>query len=168
MSTDFTVTGATPQDLTLKLIESGLYLLGEGRPILAPGVIYSHISDTETSSVGFVSLDDSVSNIDEIKSKLGTAINMVGSPIRVICGEAVAAAVPTLNNVQIRLALEEMGMLDTVKEAVSASNEKTKIWWEESLIFKRDNQMVLDLAAALKVPDEVLDRLWELGATIDV
>lgn len=71
---------------------------------------------------------------------------------------------PTVNDLQIRLALTEAGLRDAVEAAVKAGDQNTRDWYERAIHFKRHDPMVLALADALKVTDTQLDELWALAA----
>lgn len=74
-------------------------------------------------------------------------------------------AVPTVDDLQIRLALTEMGLREAVEMAISGVDQETRDWYERAKKFKRTDAMVAALALALNVSDEQLDALWALAAT---
>ena len=78
----------------------------------------------------------------------------------------VPAAPPVLTPRQIRMTLSRAGLRDEVETAVAAGNQDIKDWWEFSTAFERNHPEVLDMQAALSVPDSTLDALWALGASL--
>ena len=73
---------------------------------------------------------------------------------------------PTVDDLQIRLALNALDLRDAVEPAVAGSDQSTKDWWDRANNFKRLNPMVIALGAALGKTDEELDGLWALAATL--
>ena len=73
---------------------------------------------------------------------------------------------PTVDDLQIRLALNAAGLREAVELAVAGSDQSTKDWWDRANNFKRLNPMVIALGAALGKTDEELDGLWALAATL--
>jgi hypothetical protein len=67
---------------------------------------------------------------------------------------------------QIRQALTRAGLRAAVEAAVSAGDQDLKDWWEFSTSFERLNPQVVAMGEALGQPDEQLDALWALGATL--
>lgn len=72
---------------------------------------------------------------------------------------------PTVDDLQIRLALNEFGLRDAVEAAVAQSDQSVKDWWAKARNFKRHNVMVIAVGAALGKTDAELDSLWALAAT---
>lgn len=87
--------------------------------------------------------------------------------IPVLVAAPTSEAIPTniVNNVQIRLALSQTGLRDAVENAVSASSQSVKDWYNHSLRFSRTDPMVLAVAQALGVTSAQLDSLWALAKT---
>jgi hypothetical protein len=73
---------------------------------------------------------------------------------------------PSVDDLQIRLALNASGLREAVELAVLGSDQSTKDWWDRASNFKRRNPMVIALGAALGKTDEELDGLWALAATL--
>lgn len=73
---------------------------------------------------------------------------------------------PSVDDLQIRLALNASGLREAVELAVLGSDQSTKDWWDRASNFKRLNPMVVALGAALGKTDEELDGLWALAATL--
>lgn len=71
---------------------------------------------------------------------------------------------PPISARQIRLALNQTGLRDTVEAAVAAGSRDLKDWWEYSTEVHRDNPLVIGMIAALGLPPEQADALWVLGA----
>ena len=73
---------------------------------------------------------------------------------------------PTVDDLQIRLALNALDLREAVELAVAGSDQSTKDWWDRANNFKRLNPMVIALGAALGKTDAELDGLWALAATL--
>ena len=73
---------------------------------------------------------------------------------------------PSVDDLQIRLALNASGLREAVELAVLGSDQSTKDWWDRASNFKRLNPMVVALGAALGKTDEEMDGLWALAATL--
>jgi hypothetical protein len=72
----------------------------------------------------------------------------------------------SISPAQMRIALIDSNLFDSVISAVASGDQKLKIWWEFSTAFDRDNEQVLAMAATLGVTDRELDDLWTLGALL--
>lgn len=73
---------------------------------------------------------------------------------------------PSVDDLQIRLALNASGLREAVELAVLGSDQSTKDWWDRASNFKRLNPMVVALGAALGKTDEELDGLWALAGAL--
>ena len=71
-----------------------------------------------------------------------------------------------LSSAQVRLVLEQFGLLDTVEAAVMAGNKTLKIEWRHRLFFDRDNALLLTMAAALGMNGAQLDNMFDIGITL--
>ena len=80
------------------------------------------------------------------------------------------AVVTTVSMRQARLALLGAGLLDPVETAIAAmagtEGKAAQIEWEYATEVKRDSPLVSGLAQALQLDDEILDRLFAVGATL--
>jgi len=64
-------------------------------------------------------------------------------------------------------ALHRVGLLDTIKAAVSASGDaELQIAYDESQEFQRDNQFLVSMTAALGKSDAEVDAIFELAASL--
>lgn len=62
---------------------------------------------------------------------------------------------------QIRMQLTKEGLRQQVEDTVANSNDYAlKDWWEYSLDYKRDNPILIDMAAQLGLTDEQLDEMF--------
>ncbi len=61
---------------------------------------------------------------------------------------------------QIRLQLTAMGLRQQVEDWVATQPLATKDWWEFSLSYERNNQMLIDAAAHFGLTSEQLDQLF--------
>lgn len=66
---------------------------------------------------------------------------------------------------QMRRALNQIGLRATVEAAVAAGDQDTKDGWEFASEFRRDNALLLGMAAALNLTEQDLDDLFTLAAT---
>lgn len=66
---------------------------------------------------------------------------------------------------QGKRALEEIGLLAGVEQAIAAMPKTVQIDWAEALTFDRDSEAVALLAAAIPLSDKQLDDLFTLAAT---
>lgn len=66
---------------------------------------------------------------------------------------------------QARLALLQVGLYDTVNQAVKL-NPAHEIYWEYALEVRRDDALLIELSTALAITSEQLDGLFELGSTL--
>ena len=90
-----------------------------------------------------------------------------GPVMRVFTGNDLPVdPVPEVDDLQIRLALNQMGLRDAVESYVAAADQNVKDWWAKARRFVITNPMVLDAAAALGVPYEQLVALFRLAATL--
>ena len=168
MPTTVIVSAATPQLLTLKLIEAGALVLQESGTTPAPGVVWSYMGQFDVGATGMLHLDDTVTNPDQVLGNLQGHLNLTGAPIRVVMGGDLPAVPDSVDNVQIRLAMQELPygqgtLLDAVESAVAASDRVTQIWWHEALRFVITDPRVVAMAAALSVTQEQLTGLWALA-----
>lgn len=76
-----------------------------------------------------------------------------------------AAKPKVLTPKQARLALLGAGLYDTVNQAVKA-NPAHEIYWEYALEVKRDDALLLELAAAMGLNSEQLDALFLAGSVL--
>ena len=79
----------------------------------------------------------------------------MGSVIKVLTGADIPVeAVATCDELQIRLALNILGLRPAVEAYVSSADQFVKDWWEKATVFKIDNPMLLSAASVLnKVND---------------
>lgn len=61
---------------------------------------------------------------------------------------------------QIRLQLTAMGLRQQVEDLVATQPLATKDWWEFSLSYERNNQMLVDTATRFGLTSEQLDQLF--------
>lgn len=67
----------------------------------------------------------------------------------------------------IRMALEELNILDSIEAALEAPEMKLKkIAWEFALEYHRDNSMVNEFAAAFGLSSSQLDDLFDRAAVL--
>ncbi len=65
---------------------------------------------------------------------------------------------------QIRLALNDAGLRETVEQAVAASDQAIKDWWEYALDIERNNSLIKAMAAQLGITEQQLDALFVAAA----
>ena len=71
----------------------------------------------------------------------------------------------SISPAQARMALNQLGLLTSVIQAVELSTEAVKIYWDYATEFRRDNQMLNDMAHSMGLNDSQLDDIFRLGAT---
>ena len=71
-----------------------------------------------------------------------------------------------LSPAQVRLVLDQFGLLDSVESAVATGNKTLQIEWHNRISFERDNQLLLSMATALKITDKQLDQMFAIGITL--
>ncbi len=67
---------------------------------------------------------------------------------------------------QARLALLAAGLLDAAEAAVNQAGPVAKIYWEYAVEWRRDEPVLIQLAAALGLTPEQLDDLFRQAATL--
>lgn len=67
---------------------------------------------------------------------------------------------------QARLALHQADLLDSVKAAIAAADEATRIEWEYATTFERASPVVAAMSATLGLTESQLDELFTLAATL--
>ena len=73
---------------------------------------------------------------------------------------------PELTPRQIRMALTRINMREIIESAVAAGDQDLKDWWEFSTGFERTHPEVIKMQQALSIPDESIDAIWNLGASL--
>ena len=73
---------------------------------------------------------------------------------------------PELTPRQIRMAITRINMREIIESAVAAGDQDLKDWWEFSTGFERTHPEVIKMQQALSIPDESIDALWNLGASL--
>ena len=76
------------------------------------------------------------------------------------------AAYKPLSPAQVRLVLDQFGLLSQVEAAVVAGSKKLKLEWEFRTEFARDNPTLIGMATALGMTDAQLDQMFEIGITL--
>lgn len=90
-----------------------------------------------------------------------------GAVMRVYTGEDLPVEpVPEVDDLQIRLALNQVGLRDGVEAYVAAASQDVKDWWAKARRFVITNPMVQAAAQALGVTQEQLVALFRLAATL--
>jgi hypothetical protein len=80
--------------------------------------------------------------------------------------KAFVSKLPALTPWQMRKALRAAGLMSAVKTAMQAADEEVKEAWEFAQEFRRDNELVCSVAAALGKTEDDLDNLWILGGSL--
>lgn len=91
-----------------------------------------------------------------------------GAVMRVYTGEdlPVEPVPAVVTPRQIRLALNQIGLRQTVEQAVAAGSQDLKDWWEYALDIERNNALVVGMAQQLGITEQQLDDLFKLAATL--
>ena len=73
----------------------------------------------------------------------------------------------TLTPRQIRLILTSKGLRQQVEDLVAESNDyDLKDWWEYSLEYKRDNEILISLGVQIGLTSEQIDNMFIEGAKL--
>lgn len=73
-----------------------------------------------------------------------------GAVMRVLTGDDIPKPAPAqCDDLQFRLALAQLGLLDAVKSHVSASDAFVQSWWDKTRVFKADNPMLMQEATKM-------------------
>lgn len=74
---------------------------------------------------------------------------------------------PVVDDLQIRLAMNQVGLRVAVENAIAASvDQSLKDWYERAKKFKRRDPLVLGMMGVLGVSESEADDLWALAATL--
>ena len=65
---------------------------------------------------------------------------------------------------QIRLALNDAGLREAVEQAVAASDQAIKDWWEYALDVERKHPLIDSMAQQLGITEQQLDALFVAAA----
>jgi len=65
-----------------------------------------------------------------------------------------------VTDLQARLALEEAGLLATVEVAVEAAGGATKLYWDRSLVIRRDSAFIASVGSAIGLSAAQIDALF--------
>lgn len=162
--TPVTVSATDAATLLALLLKAGAKAMQEDRTVVNEGYLVSFIGSQEENGPVFALVkaptDEAYALID---AAFAGNVNITNAPVRVFLGDAMPE--PSIDNLQIRLALNDLNLLETVDAAVAASPIEIQIWWAESLKFLKSDPMVQEMATQLKVDVERLDGIWALGAT---
>lgn len=79
---------------------------------------------------------------------------------------AVISGYREVTAVQARLALKQLGLLDTVNAQITAVNGDTAITWEYTTGVRSDNPTLLAMSSALGWTDAQLSQLFDLAETL--
>lgn len=69
---------------------------------------------------------------------------------------------------QAALALQAFGFLEDVEAAVAAGGVIAQLAWQRATVFRRDSQLLAQIAAAVPGMGEQLDDIFRAGAQISV
>lgn len=99
-------------------------------------------------------------------ARLATLAEIEAMQNPVITTEQKRTQLAPLSPAQIRLALDQLGLLAKVESAVAAGDNTLKIEWEFRQEFKRDNPTLNAMAKSLGITDDELDNIFVIGATL--
>ena len=71
-----------------------------------------------------------------------------------------------LSPAQVRLVLEQFGLLASVEAAVALGTKTLQVEWEFRNEFARDNTTLLIMAAALGMTTDQVDNMFNIGITL--
>lgn len=146
------------------LIKAGVYSVQEASLVLNEGYKVSMIpSQPDDDFVSAAVRAPSEEAYALINQTFKDNINIGNQPVRIFLGEAMPE--PSIDALQIRLALNDLGLRAAVEGAVAAASQEIKDWWAEAPRFLKSDPMVQAMATQLGVSAEQLDGIWALGAT---
>ena len=67
---------------------------------------------------------------------------------------------------QVKLALLQQGLLDSVNSVIEQAGDAAKIEWQYATEVKRDNALVTAIATQLSLTEQQLDELFTLAASL--
>jgi len=73
---------------------------------------------------------------------------------------------PVASPRQIRLALNQLGLRETIETYIAAADQTTKDSWEYTTLFERDHPLILACAQALNKTEAEIDALFDLAITL--
>lgn len=80
---------------------------------------------------------------------------------------AIPVSIPTeASPRQVRLALTQAGLRDTVENYVASASQDIKDTWEFATTIERNNGLITAAAPTLGITDEQLDQLFTLAVTL--
>jgi hypothetical protein len=97
----------------------------------------------------------------EITQEEADAIHLANNPPPTI--EQIRAMIKPLSPAQVRLVLNQYGLLTTVESAIASGSQELKIEWEFRTEFKRDNALLNSMATTLGMTDVQLDEMFAAG-----
>lgn len=100
----------------------------------------------------------------EITQEEADAIHLANNPPPTI--EQIRAVMKPLSPAQVRLVLNQFGLLTQVESAIASGGQELKIEWEFRTEFKRDNALLTSMATSLGLTDEQLDAMFEAGVLL--
>lgn len=109
---------------------------------------------------------DSVDDIDFIEYQ--NWINQGNNPKEITSIDADIDDYGTVEEIsarQARLALLQVGLLDTVESMMSSENPTMKIEWEYATIIQRTNPLVLNFGKMLNLTNQQINELFSLAST---
>lgn len=77
--------------------------------------------------------------------------------------EQIRAQLHSLSPAQVRLVLNQFGLLTQVETAIAAGSRELQIEWEFRVEFKRDNVLLNSMATGLGLTDVQLDNMFKVG-----
>lgn len=164
MRTPVTVSAVDQMSLAALLVQAGVRAMHEDSMLTNEGYNVSYIGQQEPDGPVFALVkapsDEAYAAID---AAFAGNVNISNAPVRVFLGEAMPE--PSIDALQIRLALNDLGLRAAVEGAVAAASQEIKDWWAEAPRFLKSDPMVQAMATQLGVSAEQLDGIWALGAT---
>lgn len=96
----------------------------------------------------------------------GTGQQQVLAAIEGMAPESAELDVPSCTDLQFRLAINQLGLRDTVETYVAEASQDVKDWWERATIIRADNELLLAAASALNKTQADVDAAISLGKTL--
>jgi hypothetical protein len=96
----------------------------------------------------------------------GTGQQQALAAIEGMAPESAELDVPSCTDLQFRLAINQLGLRDTVETYVAEASQDVKDWWERATIIRADNELLLAAASALNKTQADVDAAISLGKTL--
>jgi len=110
--------------------------------------------------------DEEYDDADVLTTKIENEINYVELKAEYTIEIEDYNPVPTsVSPMQIRLALNQLGLRQIIEDAVASGSQDLKDMWEFATEFKRDYPLIIQLGIDLEITPEEIDNIFRLAGT---